>query len=137
MIPGFCQAPGCDRELPAKRRRFCSDLCRRRGQRAERITETEEFGQAALRMITALASRVHASDLDVLGALWEVRLAADRAAVDAIDGLRAKGYPWAALAAEVGMPRQGLTQWRARRSGPFEGNETLRSKPRSPGGGHD
>jgi hypothetical protein len=32
----------CGDPLAARRRRFCTDECRRRGQRAERVTETGE-----------------------------------------------------------------------------------------------
>ncbi len=35
----------CRGPLPARRRRFCSDDHRRKGQRAERVTETGEFGR--------------------------------------------------------------------------------------------
>jgi hypothetical protein len=128
MAVRWCQAPGCGRELPAKRRRFCSDTCRRRGQRHERITETEQAGQAVVRMITALTRRAGASDIDVLGALWEVREAADRATVEAIDGLRARGYLWADLADVVGITRQGLTQWHDRRVRQPARNEMLRAE---------
>jgi hypothetical protein len=133
MIPRFCQAPGCDRELLASRKRFCSDLCRRRGQRCERITETDQAGQAVVRMITALSRRAGASDLDVLAVLWEVREAADQATADAIGGLHARGYPWAALADVVGVSRQALAQWHGRRVRQPERNEKLHSEQRSPG----
>ncbi|MDR3033904.1 MAG: hypothetical protein LBV78_12500 [Kitasatospora sp.] len=111
--------------LPSGRRRFCSDLCRVRGQRSERRYDTGEFGQAAVRMIAALANRVGASDAAELGALWEVRAAADRAAAEAIDRLRAQGFSWYALAAEVGVSRQALTKWRARRPGASDGSQRL------------
>jgi hypothetical protein len=121
-----CEAPGCGGDLPRGRRRFCSDLCRQRGQRAERRTETSDFGQMVVRMIGTMARRVGGSDIAAFGALWEVRAAADQACAAAIDGLRAKGFSWAQIAAEAGQSRQGLTQWRQRRDAQFGGNDLLR-----------
>jgi len=135
MAARWCQAPGCDRELPASRKRFCSDLCRRRGQRYERITETEQAGQAVVRMITALSRRAGASDIDVLGVLWEVRAAADQATADAIGELHARGLSWAALAEAVGVrDRQTLYDWWRRRRVQPGVSELLTPNPRSPGG---
>lgn len=89
-----------------------------RGQRAERVTENAEFGQMVVRMVAALARRVGATDAAEFGALWAVRAEADAAAATAIDRLRARGYSWAALAAEAGVSPQALSQWRKRRPGP-------------------
>ena len=125
-----CEAPGCRRELPRGRRRFCCDLCRMRGQRAERCYDTDEFGQMVVRMIRSLARRVSASDLAAFGALWELRDEADRACIETIDGLRAEGFSWTDLAAEAGQTRQGLTQWRQRRPAQSEGKHPLRGDPR-------
>lgn len=116
------RAPGCSwcrGPLPGRRRRFCSDLCRRRGQRAERVTETGEFGRAAVRMIATMARRVGASDIAEFGAMFEVLTEAERAVVQTIDGLRASGFSWAEIAREVGWSRQRLQQWRQRRE-PFQ-----------------
>src|SRR5690242_4788472 len=85
----------CGEPLPARRRRFCSDLCRQRGQRAERVTETGDFGRAAVRMIRQMAKRVGASDIAEFGAMWEVMTEAEHAVTDAIDHLRAAGFSWA------------------------------------------
>jgi hypothetical protein len=107
---GQCAGP-----LPARRRRFCSDLCRVRGQRSERRTETGEFGSAAVRMIRTMARRVGASDIAEFGAMWEVMTEAEHAVTGAIDGLRASGFSWAEIGAEVGWSKQRLSQWRQRR----------------------
>ncbi|MGH3162567.1 MAG: hypothetical protein ACRDOC_11820 [Streptosporangiaceae bacterium] len=123
-----CQAPGCASPLPAGRRRFCSDLCRVRGQRSERRYESGEVGQAVIRMIRALARDLGAADLDELGTLWRVRGAAEQAAVEAIDRLRAS-YSWAELAAELGTSKQALSQWYKRRTTPYSG-----ASARPPGG---
>ncbi len=105
----------CHGPLPPRRRRFCSDLCRIRGQRAERHAETGEFGRAAIRMIRAMAKRVGASDIAEFGAMWEVMTEAEAAVTAAIDDLRAAGFSWAEIGAKVGWSRQRLTQRRQRR----------------------
>ena len=105
----------CGGPLAPKRKRFCSDLCRLRGQRAERVTETGDFGRAAIRMIRAMARRVGASDIAEFGAMWEVMTEAEHAVTEAIDHLRAAGFSWAEIGAEIGWGRQRLTQWRQRR----------------------
>jgi hypothetical protein len=79
-----------------------------------------------VRMIENMARRVGGSDIAAFGALWEVRVAADRACVAAIDGLRAKGFSWAEIAAEAGQSRQGLAQWRGRRDARSGVNDPLR-----------
>jgi hypothetical protein len=88
-----------------------------RGQRAERVTETSDFGRAAIRMIRAMARRTGASDIATFGLMWELVTEAERAAVDAIDSLRDQGFSWADLADEIGVTKQGLSQWRKRRPG--------------------
>ena len=114
----------CHGELAPRRRRFCSDLCRIRGQRAERRAETGEFGRAAICMIRAMARRVGASDIAEFGAMWEVMTEAEAAVTEAIDHLRAAGFSWAEIGAEVGWGRQRLTQWRQRR-GEFPGQRNV------------
>jgi hypothetical protein len=110
----------CHGPLAPRRKRFCCDLCRIRGQRAERHAETGEFGRAAIRMIRAMAKRVGASDIAEFGAMWEVMTEAEHAVTEAIDHLRAAGFSWAKIGAEIGWGRQRLTQWRQRR-GEFPG----------------
>jgi hypothetical protein len=126
----LCTAPGCARPLPGRRRRFCCDLCRIRGQRAERVTETGEFGRAAIRMIRQMARRVGANDIAEFGAMFEVMDAAERAVVAAITDLRGGGFTYSELGDEIGWSRQRLTQWYERRTG---GNETLRPELSSGG----
>jgi hypothetical protein len=110
-----CAAPDCGRDLPAGRRRFCSDLCRLRGRRHERRYDTEEFARMITRMIRLMSRRIGRTDIDAFGALWRVRDAADEACSDAIDGLRAEGYSWRALGDAAGLTGQGVGQWRRRR----------------------
>ncbi len=82
----------CGDPLPGRRRWFCCDDHRRRGQRAERITETGEFGRAAIRMIRQMARRVGASDIAEFGAMWEVMEESERAVTKTVDDLRAVGF---------------------------------------------
>lgn len=125
-----CQAPGCGRELPAGRRRFCSDLCRVRGQRAERRYDSGEVGQAAIRLIRAAARRAGASDVAEFGVLWDVRAEVDRACTEAIGQLRTEGFSWTEIAAEADQSRQGVTQWYQRHAGRSKGNDLLRGEGR-------
>jgi hypothetical protein len=124
-----CEAPKCRRHLPPGRRRFCSDICRLRGQRAERRLDPGEFGRAVIRMIRAMSGRAGSSDLAEFALLWEVRAEADRAAAEAIDTLRAKGFSWTELAAETDITRQGLTQWRNRRDAAGHPQHNLPREP--------
>jgi hypothetical protein len=103
-----CAAPGCDRRLPAGRRRFCCDLCRVRVQRAERIAR-------------AMARRLGVSDDAVLAAQYD-----ERAAVAAALGLRAKGLSWEQLGAAWGL---SAYQWRGRHPRRSGVNKTRQRNP--------
>ena len=122
----------CHGPLPPRRRRFCSDLCRIRGQRAENRTETGDFGRAAIRMIRAMARRVGASDIAEFGAMWEVMTEAERAVTDTIDGLQENGFSWSEIGAEIGWSKQRLSQWRQRR-GPAQRKRTVDAGPAESG----
>jgi hypothetical protein len=119
-----CEAPGCGRDLPPRRRRFCSDLCRVRGHRAERTRDSGEWARGLLRQVRSVGRRA-AADPDEFAVLWEVRAEADGACTEALDGLRSHGYSWASLASIAGVTRQALQQWRARRPDPPTSNEPL------------
>jgi hypothetical protein len=66
-------------------------------------------------MIRQMARRVGASDIAEFGAMWEVMEASERAVTATVDDLRASGFSWAEIAAEVGWTKQRLQQWRHRR----------------------
>jgi hypothetical protein len=119
-----CEAPGCGRALPKGRRRFCSDLCRVRGQRAERTRDGGEYALGVLRQVRTVGRRA-AGDLAEFAVLWRVRAEADAACVTAVDGLRTSGHTWDAVAASAGLSRQALIQWRARRPADSDRNETF------------
>src|SRR5262245_57346997 len=86
---GTCSS--CGDPLPAGRRRFCSDRCRRRGQKAERITENETYAASVVRQIRSMGRRA-STDLEALEWLaGAVNHARDALAL-AVDGCRAQGY---------------------------------------------
>lgn len=114
MIPKMCAAPGCARVLPARRRRFCSDECRRTARRHERYRENDEFAAMTARMVRALAKRA-GGDPAGFRAVWDLLGEAEAAAVTAVDALRERGYSWTEIAAEAGTSKQAMSQWRKRR----------------------
>jgi hypothetical protein len=65
----------CAGPLPPRRRRFCSDPCRRRGQKAERVTENDRHAAAVVRQIRPLGVRA-SIDLDALE--WLAEAVADQ-----------------------------------------------------------
>ncbi len=95
----------CDGPLLPPRRRFCSDLCRRRGQRAERITENDDYSAAVVRQIRAMGRRASA-DVEALRWLAGAVEQAHGALALAVDGCRARGYSDAEIGAALGITRQ-------------------------------
>jgi hypothetical protein len=99
----------CGSPLPARRRRFCSDRCRRRGQRAERVTENETYAAAVVRQIRSMGRRASA-DLEALSWLaGAVDYARDALAM-AVAGARAVGYSDGEIGAALGITRQAVGQ---------------------------
>ncbi|SRR6266704_818113 len=98
----WCRGP-----LTGRRRRFCSDLCRRRGQRAERKTQTDDYARSVVRQIASMGIRASA-DLDALTWLAEAASRARDALPIAVDGCRARGYSDAAIGAALGITRQAV-----------------------------
>jgi DNA-directed RNA polymerase specialized sigma24 family protein len=97
----------CKRPLPSRRRRFCSDLCRRRGQKAERVTENGTYAGMIRRQITSMGVRA-SEDLYALGWLAGAVDHARSALAMAVDGCRARGYSDAEIAAALGVTRQAV-----------------------------
>jgi hypothetical protein len=121
--------------VPIGRRRFCSELCSIRGQRSERVYDTGQFGRYAINAIRSMARRVGASDIAELGLMWEIMAEAENATFETLTQLRegtqtTAGFSWGVLAAEIGVTRQALSQWYARREGKTAGgrNDVLRSE---------
>jgi DNA-directed RNA polymerase specialized sigma24 family protein len=93
--------------LPGQRRRFCCDLCRVRGQRAERVVETSDYGAGLTRQITRMGARA-SGDLEALGWLAGAISHARSALAVAVDGCRARGYSDAEIGAALGITRQAV-----------------------------
>jgi hypothetical protein len=68
------------------------------------------------RMVRALARKVDGDPAD-FREMWGMLGDIEQGVTAAIDGLRARGFSWADIAAEVGMTKQGMSQWRKRRPG--------------------
>lgn len=112
-----CEAPQCDTVIGArgltprarKGRRFCSDDCRRAGRRAERFTETADYGLMAARVVRSYGRRV-AVKFDELGPLAEIVRAADEALRAGVAGARAEGLSWTVIGEQLGITRQAAQQ---------------------------
>jgi hypothetical protein len=99
----------CHGPLPPRRRRFCTDECRRKGQKAERIIEDTDYASGVRRLIRGMGKRASA-DLDALEWLaGAVDYARDALAV-AVDGCRARGYSDGEIGAALGITRQAVGQ---------------------------
>jgi hypothetical protein len=102
-----CEAPGCGRELTARRRRFCTDECRRRGQKAERVIEDDSYAAGVVRLIGKLGVRASA-DVEALKWLAGAVEHARGALAMAVDGCRARGYSDGEIGAALGVSPGGL-----------------------------
>jgi hypothetical protein len=80
-------------------------LCRRRGQRSERIIETPEYAAGVVRLIRRMGARAD-GDLDALGWLAGAVDHARAALALAVDGCRARGYSDAEIGQALGISRQ-------------------------------
>jgi hypothetical protein len=99
----------CAGPLPPRRRRFCSDPCRRRGQRAERVTENETYAAAVVRQIRSMGVRASA-DLDALQWLAGAADYARAALAVAVDGCRARGYSDTEIGMALGYDKPNARQ---------------------------
>jgi len=102
-----CEAPGCRRELPRGRRRFCTDECRRRGQKAERVIEDDSYAAGVVRLISKMGVRASA-DVEALKWLAGAVEHARGALAIAVDGCRARGYSDSEIGAALGISRQAV-----------------------------
>lgn len=99
----------CGDPLPGRRRRFCCDDHRRRGQKAERITEDADYSKAVARMISGMGRRASA-DLESLRALAGAVDNARQILGLAVDGCRARGYSDGEIGTVLGITRQAVGQ---------------------------
>jgi hypothetical protein len=101
--------PWCGDPLPAKRRRFCCDDHRRRGQKAERIIENDSYADGVRRLVRAQGKRAGA-DLEMFGMFAESVDFARARLQEAADHLLALGYTYGDIGRELGITRQGARQ---------------------------
>lgn len=78
--------------------------CRRR------VTENDEYGAFARRVLRAWARRVAAGDVDAIADLAGAVRELDDALRQAVAGLRGKGYSWAEIATRLAVSRQAAQQ---------------------------
>ncbi|AKI28632.1 hypothetical protein GMA5_18 [Gordonia phage GMA5] len=72
--------------------------------------DNAEFAAFSRRIMRAYARRVATADPAALGELMTLRAEVDTAIAAAVDGLRAEGFSWADIGAEVGLTRQAAQQ---------------------------
>jgi len=108
-VPPDIGCAHCGQPLPPRRRRFCSDLCRRRGQRAERVIENDSYAASVVRQIRRMGVRASA-DLAALAWLAGAVDHARDALAMAVDGCRSRGYSDGEIGAALGITRQGVGQ---------------------------
>ena len=100
----WCRGP-----MPPRRKRFCTDECRRRGQKAERIIEDTDYASGVRRLIRGMGKRASA-DLDALEWLaGAVDYARDALAM-AVDGCRARGYSDTEIGMALGYDKPNARQ---------------------------
>jgi predicted nucleic acid-binding Zn ribbon protein len=112
LLPGAVsgrQCAWCRGPLPPRRRRFCTDECRRKGQKRERVIETGSYADGVVRLIASMGKRASA-DLDALEWLAGAADYARKALAMAVDGCRARGYSDAEIGAALGITRQAVGQ---------------------------
>lgn len=73
---------------------------------SKRERESPELAAFLRRMARALVARAERGDLAALGALKSTRAEIDQAMHAAVRGLRAKGYEWSDIGAEMGVTKQ-------------------------------
>ena len=118
VAPGGFSGRGCSwchGPLPPRRRRFCTDECRRKGQKAERTIEDGSYAAGVIRLIRKMGVRASA-DLEALKWLAGAAEHARAALAVAVDGCRARGYSDGEIGAALGITRQAVGQrfWRKR-----------------------
>jgi hypothetical protein len=112
VAPGGCsgrQCSWCHDPLPPRRRRFCTDECRRKGQKAERIIEDTDYASGVRRLIRGMGKRASA-DLDALEWLAEAVDYARDALAMAVDGCRSRGYSDTEIGMALGYDKPNARQ---------------------------
>ena len=108
-IPPGAVCAWCCGPLPLRRRRFCTDECRRKGQKRERVIEDDSYAAGVVRLIRKMGVRASA-DLEALKWLAGAAEYARGALAVAVDGCRARGYSDGEIGAALGITRQAVGQ---------------------------
>jgi hypothetical protein len=95
----------CHGPLPPRRRRFCTDECRRKGQKAERIIEDDSYADGVRRLVRAQGRRAGA-DLGMFALFAESVDYARARLAEAAGQLIAQGYSYGDIARELDITRQ-------------------------------
>jgi hypothetical protein len=99
----------CTGPLPPRRKRFCSDGCRRKGQKSERIIEDADYAAGVRRLVRAQGRRAGA-DLAMFAMFTESVDYARARLQEAADQLIAQGDTYGDIGRELGITRQGARQ---------------------------
>jgi hypothetical protein len=78
--------------------------------RTRRLVENDQYAAFARRVLRAYARRVADGDVEALIAMTELAAEIDAAIGQAVTGLRACGYSWAAIGSRLGITRQAVHQ---------------------------
>ena len=103
----------CHRPLPPRRRRFCTDDHRRRGQKTERRIDAADYADGVRRLVRAQGKRAGA-DLEMFAMFAGLVEDARARLAEAADLLIAQGYSYGDLGRALGITRQGARQRFAR-----------------------
>ncbi len=79
-------------------------------KRRARVVEKDQYAAFIRRVIAAYSRRIAAGDIDTISDMTSIAAELDDAISQAVTGLRASGYPWADIAARLGMSRQAAQQ---------------------------
>lgn len=104
-IPPGAACAWCHGELPPRRRRFCTDDHRRRGQKAERKTDDADHAEYVRRLVGAQGKRAGA-DLPMFVLFAEAVDFARARLQDAADQLIAQDHSYTEIGAALGITRQ-------------------------------
>jgi hypothetical protein len=99
----------CHGPLSGRRRRFCTDECRRKGQKRERIIEDGSYAAGVVRLIRKMGVRASV-DLEALKWLAGAAEHARGALAVAVDGCRARGYSDTEIGMALGYDKPNARQ---------------------------
>jgi predicted nucleic acid-binding Zn ribbon protein len=111
----------CGKPLPPRKKRFCSDPCRVKAQKTERVIENRDYANGVVRLIRRMGARAD-GDLDALVSLAEMIDRARDTLALAVDGCRARGYSDGEIGAALGTTRQAVGQRFGRKREVYTGN---------------